>query len=129
MTVTSSDAPATKKLNLTAVGDKVNYVIIKGGIDTVTEMTAAIKYIEFDANDTEIAWQAGTSTTPVTATYEGLIVLSPVNIKLYTNVVVNQATYLGAKMYVGGTFTNGTAVWFGYYGDTTANESSKYITY
>lgn len=130
VTVTSSDAPATKKLNLTAVGDKVNYVIIKGGIDTVTEMTNAIKYIEFDdENDTEIAWQAGTSATPVTATYEGLIVLSPVNIKLYTNVIVNQATYLGAKMYVGGTFTNGTAVWNGYYGDTTANESSKYITY
>ena len=130
VTVTSSDAPATKKLNLTAVGDKVNYVIIKGGIDTVTEMTNAIEYIEFDdENDTEIAWQAGTSATPVTATYEGLIVLSPVNIKLYTNVIVNQATYLGAKMYVGGTFTNGAAVWAGYYGDTTANESSKYITY
>jgi len=129
VTVTSSDAPATKKLNLTAVGDKVNYVIIKGGIDTVTEMTAAIKYIEFDAGTTEIAWQAGTSATPVTATYEGLIVLSPVNIKLYTNVVVNQATYLGAKMYVGGTFTNGTAGWAGYYGDTSDNVASKYITF
>ena len=135
VTVASGDAPEDKKLNLTVVGDKVNYVIIKGGIETVTEMTAAIKYIEFDdENDTEIAWQAGTSTTPVTATYDGLIVLSPVNIKLYTTVDVIKATYLGAKMYVGGTlkYNSGDieeALWSGYYGDTKANVPSMYITY
>lgn len=135
VTVASGDAPEDKKLNLTVVGDKVNYVIIKGGIETVTEMTAAIKYIEFDdENDTEIAWQAGTSTTPVTATYDGLIVLSPVNIKLYTTVDVKKATYLGAKMYVGGALKyNGGAIavalWDGYYGDTQAKVPSMYITY
>ena len=135
VTVASGDAPVDKKLNLTVVGDKVNYVIIKGGIETVTEMTAAIKYIEFDdENDTEIAWQAGTSTTPVTATYDGLIVLSPVNIKLYTTVDVKKATYLGAKMYVGGELKyNGGAIadalWNGYYGETKAKVPSMYITY
>lgn len=132
VTVASGDAPADKKLNLTVVGDKVNYVIIKGGIETVTEMTAAIKYIEFaDEAGTEIAWQAGTSAEPKTATYDGLIVLSPINIKLYTTVKVNKATYLGNKMYVGGTFTNGSAGFNGYYGDTSseANVKKNYITY
>ena len=130
VTVSSGDAPSTKELNLTVVGDKVNYVIIKGGIETVTEMTDKIKYIEFaDEAGTEIAWQAGTSADPKTATYDGLIVLSPINIKLYTTVKVNKATYLGNKMYVGGTFTN--AGFIGYYGDTSseANVKKNYITY
>ena len=126
---TTTGAPADGKLNATTVGDKVNYVIINSGVTTITEMSNAITYIEFnDDNDTEIAWQAGTSTTPVTATYDGLIVLSPVNIKLYTTVVSSKATYLGAKMYVGGTFTN-SGSYNGYYGTTGNNESSMYITY
>jgi len=132
VTVSSNDAPKSKELNLNVVGDKVNYVIIKGGIETVTEMTAKIRYIEFDdVDDTEIAWQAGTKTTPKTATYDGLIVLSPVNIKLYTTVVVNDAAYLGAKMYVGGTFIPAPAGWKGYYGDTSseANVKKNFITY
>ena len=126
---TTTGAPADGKLNATTVGDKVNYVIINSGVTTITEMSNAITYIEFnDDNDTEIAWQAGTSTTPVTATYDGLIVLSPVNIKLYTTVISSKATYLGAKMYVGGTFTN-SGSYNGYYGTTGNNESTMYITY
>ena len=130
VTVASNDAPDTDELSLTVVGDKVNYVIIQGGITSVTEMTNKIKYIEFDdENDTEIAWQPGTAGEPKEAIYDGLIVLSPINIKLYTTVTVNKATYLGAKMYVGGTFNNGASLWNGYYGNTTANEPTMYITY
>ena len=70
----------------------------------------------------------------MTATYDGLIVLSPVNIKLYTTVDVKKATYLGAKMYVGGELKyNGGAIadalWNGYYGETKAKVPSMYITY
>jgi len=131
VTVSTGDgAPANGNLNAAVVGDKVNYVIINSGVTAITEMSNKIKYIEFnDDNKTEIAWQAGTSAAPKTATYEGLIVLSPVNIKLYTNVVVNQSTYLAAKMYVGGGFTPGTGNYSGYYGNTTDNKTSMYITY
>lgn len=130
VTVASNDAPETDELSLTVVGDKVNYVIIRGGITSVTEMTNKIKYIEFDdVNDTEIAWQTGIAGEPKEAIYDGLIVLSPINIKLYTTVTVNKATYLGAKMYVGGEFNNGASLWNGYYGNTTANEPTMYITY
>lgn len=129
VTVTSADAPTDGNLNASVVGDKVNYVIINSGVKAITEMTAAIKYIEFnDDNDTEIAWQTGTSGAETYATYEGLIVLSPVNIKLYTNITVNKGTYLGAKMYVGGTFTN-TGGYDAYYGATADNATSMYITY
>ena len=131
VTVSTGDgAPANGNLNAAVVGDKVNYVIINSGVTAITEMSNKIKYIEFnDDNKAEIAWQAGTSAAPKTATYEGLIVLSPVNIKLYTNVVVNQSTYLAAKMYVGGGFTPGAGNYSGYYGNTTANKTSMYITY
>lgn len=129
VTVSTGDgAPANKQLNAATVGEKVNYVIINSGVETITEMSNKIKYIEFnDDNDTEIAWQAGTSTAPVTATYEGLIVLSPVNIKLYTNVTVTKSTYLAAKVYVGGGFT--PANYSGYYGNTAGNVTSMVITY
>ena len=131
VTVSTGDgAPEGGNLNAAVVGDKVNYVIIKSGVTAITEMSNKIKYVEFnDDNDTEIAWQAGTSATPVTATYEGLIVLSPVNIKLYTTVNVGKSTYLAAKMYVGGTFSPGTGNYSGYYGNTTANKDTMYITY
>jgi len=131
VTVSTGDgAPANGNLNAAVVGDKVNYVIINSGVTAITEMSNKIKYIEFnDDNKAEIAWQAGTSAEPKTATYEGLIVLSPVNIKLYTTVNVNQSTYLAAKMYVGGGFTPGTGNYSGYYGNTTANKTSMYITY
>ena len=61
------------------------------------------------------------------------MVLSDVNIKLGTTVNVtggtanNGATYLGADMYVGGMFT--TTTYNGYYGNTSGNEASMYITY
>ena len=122
------DGEVSGNLNAATVGDKVNYVIINSGVTTITEMSDKIKYIEFnDKNGTEIAWQTGTSASPKSATYEGLIVLSPVNIKLYTNITVNKATYLGAKMYVGGGFTGGS--WTGYYGDTSSKVTANYITY
>ena len=122
------DGEVSGNLNAATVGDKVNYVIINSGVTTITEMSDKIKYIEFnDKNGTEIAWQTGTSASPKSATYEGLIVLSPVNIKLYTNITVNKATYLGAKMYVGGGFTGGG--WTGYYGDTSSKVTANYITY
>ena len=125
---TGNGAPANKQLNAATVGEKVNYVIINSGVETITEMSAKIKYIEFnDAEKKEIAWQAGSSASPKTATYEGMIVLSPVNIKLYTNVVVNQSTYLAAKVYVGGGFT--PANYSGYYGNTASNVTSMVITY
>ena len=114
------------KLNFSAVGGKVNYVIVNSGITTITEITDKIKYLEINQPGTEIAWQVDATKT---ATYDGLIVLSPVNIKTESKVKVNKATYLGEKMYVGGTFTNGSAKYNGYYGNTTANEATMYRTY
>ena len=55
------------------------------------------------------------------------MILSPVNIKLDSKVKVTGATYLKAKMYVGGTFTNNS--YDGYFGDTSANAATMYITY
>ena len=76
----------------------------------------------------EIAWEVEAPTT-----YEGLIVLSKVNIKQGTTIHVTGSTYLGATMYVGGTFDNGTEntlpSWDGYYGDTEDNFATKYVTY
>ena len=56
------------------------------------------------------------------------MVLSDVNIKLGTSVVAG-VTYLGSDMYVGGTFNVGGTNFNGYYGNTSGNVSSKYITY
>jgi len=71
----------------------------------------------------EIAW-ANYNTTSL----DGLIVLSDFNIKLNTTINAT-VTYLGADMYVGGTFNNTTTEWDGYYGKTEDNVKSKYITY
>ena len=126
-----NSAPANGKLDLSTVGTYVNYCIVESGVTEISKVATAIKYLEFnDAAKTEIAWNlGGTVASPKTASYDGLIVLSPVNIKLGTEITVSSATYLGAKMYVGGKFTNGTAKYNGYYGNTTANEASMYITY
>ena len=77
----------------------------------------------------ELEWTVGGETT-----FDGLIVLSPVNITQGTTITVKKATYLGADMYVGGTFQPGAGgfvddSWDGYYGPTHTNYATKYITY
>lgn len=131
------DGEVTGALNATVVGPRVNYVIVKSGITSISNLpTPQIKYLEIDMTDkSEIAWS-------VTGTkiFDGLMVLSDVNIKLGTK-VISGVTYLGSDMYVGGKF-NQAAIpaegtdpafaatnWNGYYGNTTGNVSSKYITY
>jgi hypothetical protein len=125
-----NSAPANGKLSLATVGANVNNCIIKSGVTEINAVSTQIKYLEFNAGSTEIAWNlGGTASSPKAASYDGLIVLSPVNIKLWTNITVAKSTYLAAKMYVGGTFVNGTGLYNGYFGNTTANEATMYITY
>ena len=134
VTVTDADAPSNGDLNASVVGGKVNYVIVNGGIKKISTVSGQIKYVEFNQPNTEIEWAVAA------ANYEGLMVLSPVNIKLGTTIKIWNGTtpgtgacYLGADMYVGGTFNNGTAgtmpSWNGYYGNTATNFATKYITY
>ena len=123
VTVSStSGAPDSKELDADVVGTYVNYIIVNSGIEKITTVSTQIKYLEIASPGTEIAWEV-----PGTPSYTGLMLLSDVNIKLGTTINVTGATYLGADMYVGGTFTN--AGWTGYYGDTTGNVGTKYITY
>ena len=122
-------APTDGKLDLSSVGYYVNYCIINSGVTEISKVDNQIKYLEFNAGTTEIAWNLGGKPGDIkTATYEGLIVLSPVNIKLWTAITVNSGTYLAAKMYVGGGFTN-TGGYSAYYGNTATNEATMYITY
>ena len=116
-------------LSLDQLGTYVNYCIIKKGVQTIKKVSTQIKYIEFnDDDDTEVAWDlGGTVTSKVAATYDGLMVLSPVNINLTTDITVNQSTFLGAKIYVGGKFTNKT--YDGYFGKTADHAKTMYITY
>jgi len=130
VTVSSDPNPGTANsgvLNNNVVGTYVNYIIVKGGVNTVTNLAAKIQYVEFDA-DNEIAWNV-TTATPL----KGLIVLSDINIKQGTEVKVNEAAYLGADMYVGGAINNGTPGtmpnWNGYYGNTAGNFATQFITY
>ena len=132
------DGEVSGTLNATAVGTYVNYIIVNDGVTEIAALPAQIKYVEIDdENDTEIAWNLS---APANASYLGLMVLSPVNIKLGTTIQIWDGTtpgtgacYLGADMYVGGTFNNGTAgtlpSWNGYYGNTTTNFATKYVTY
>ena len=110
-----------------ALGAYVNYIIIKSGVTEINALNAQYKYVEIaDKNNTEIAWKTGTASA-----YTGLIVLSPVNITMGTS-VTSAVTYLGANMYVGGTFNKtglGATNWNGYYGNTAANVATKYITF
>jgi len=100
----------------------VNYIIVNGGVEQISALPTKIKYVEINQPGTEMVWNLSAA-----ATYEGLIVLSPVNVKLGQTITINKATYIGAKMYVGGTFTKGS--WSGYYGDTTDNSTTMYVTY
>jgi hypothetical protein len=131
VTVTTADAPANKKLDVATVGTWVNYVIIKSGIEEIVTVSPQVEFIEFNSGNTEIAWNL-----PVlapTATYTGLMVLSPVNIKLGTTISVTSSCYLGKDMYVGGEFDNGTPgtlpSWNGYFGNTASNVPTMYVTY
>ena len=132
VTVTADDAPTDGILNADVVGERVNYIIVNGGINKIAAVSAQVKYIEINdpskKQPNEIVWSVANSE------YEGLIVLSDVNIKLNTTINVTKAAYLGADMYVGGTLKyKGGAItdnlWKGYYGDTSDNFATKYITY
>ena len=120
---TTAGAPADGKLDLSEVGDYVNYCIIKGGVTQIDVVDAKIKYVEFDAGNTEIMWNVAL------ANYDGLIVFSPVNVKRNTTVNVANSVYLKAKMYVGGTTNINAAKCDGYFGDTSTNFGTMYLTY
>ena len=121
VTVTTADAPANGILDASVVGNKVNYVIVNGGIESIAAVATQVDYLEINQPNTEIEW-----TVTATTNYAGLMVLSPVNIKLGTTINAT-VTYLGSDMYVGGTFN--TTDWDGYYGDTSDNVATKYITF
>ena len=104
-----------------ALSSYVNYIMINGDVTEIQGMAAQFKYVEINQTG-EVAWKTG-----ATANYTGLMVLTPVNIKLGTTVNVTGATYLGSDMYVGGNFT--WTSWSGYYGNTAGNVATKYITY
>lgn len=141
---TEGNNPGTGILNEDAVGDKVNYIKIDGAITSIEKLPAGqIKYVEINdptkLSPNEIAWNLTddpeTEANESVAQYEGLIVLSDVNIKLNTTICVEKACYLGADMYVGGIFRNALnqeqalPSWNGYFGNTTANFATKYVTY
>ena len=130
VTVTSANAPANKKLDVSTVGKYVNYVIINSGVEEITNVNNQVQYVEInDDNNTEIAWMPrfDTKGAVIPYKYAGLAVLSDVNIKLNTTVTVTGSTYIAADMYVGGNFTEGT--YNGYFGNTTTNAATMVITY
>jgi len=138
VTVTSDNAPEDKKLDASKVGKFVNYVIINSGIEEVTNINAQVKYIEFNDKDKkEIAWMPRYTDKGVDIepdyTYEGLVVFSPVNIKLNTTVQVKSSAFLAANIYVAGKLNNGTdgiqPNWNGYFGQTADNAATMYITF
>ena len=128
-------------LSNTSVGQFVNYIIINSGISEITNLSDQIKYVEINQPGTEIEWNLD-PTTPKIAQYEGLIVLSDVNIKLGTTITAT-VTYLhkNAEMYVGGVFnklalnapldpvTADATDWDGYYGATSGNVATNYVTF
>lgn len=114
------DAP-TSTLNAATVGTFVNYMIVKSGIDDIAFLPSQVEYVEVDT-DHEVYWSI-----PAATLTGGLIVLSDVNVKLGTTLNATTATYLGAEMYVGGTFATGS--WNGYYGATGPRVAEHYITY
>ena len=141
VTVTSDNAPEDKKLNATAVGTNVNYVIINSGIKEITDVSAQVKYIEFnDKDNTEITWKPRyneKTSAKIPYEYDGLVVFSPVNIELNAIVKVSQSVYIAASMYVSGDFKKGDttvtssteAFWKGYFGDTEGNAATMYKTF
>ena len=128
LTYTGAENTGTLEGN---IGGKINYVIVKSGVATVGGLSENIKYLEIDEEGTEIVFNTSTrnttATLPALNKFEGLMVLTDVNIEEGVTLTISKATFLAAKMYVGGTFTQGA--WTGYYGNTTNNYTSKYITY
>ena len=122
----AAGAPTTKKLDLSVVGDYVNYVIIKGGIEEISKLSTKIAYVEFDAGTEEVMWNDPKTST---ATYEGLVVFSPVNVKRGTTVNVNKSVYLNNKMYVGGSTNIAKTDCSGFFGNTSDNYNTMYLTY
>lgn len=123
--------PTDGLLDLTGLGEYVNYCIIKSGVTEITKVDTKIQYVEFDAGTTEIMWNVAKGA------YEGLVAFSPVNVKRNCIIEVDKSVYLAAKMYVGGkvyspkaSTTDITAAKFaGYFGNTTANFATMYLTY
>ena len=129
--VDATTAPGTE-LNNTAVGEFVNYIIINGGIATITNLADKIKYVEINDKTKEIYWQLDPEKPA--PNYTGLMVLSDVNITLGTQVTAT-TTYLDedATMYVAGKY-NKAAIgtipatqWNGYYGNTSDNVTTNYV--
>ena len=129
---TTAGAPEGGKLDLTKVGDYVNYCIIEGGVTEISKVASEIQCIEFNAGKTEIAWKVPA------AKYASLIVFSPVNIQRGTTVniydtgsgdPINGSVYLKAKMYVGGTTNIDAGKCNGYFGNTSDNFAKMYLTY
>jgi hypothetical protein len=125
VTITADNAPSSS-LSFSAVGEFVNYLIVNGGINEIANLPTQIKYVEVDT-DKELAWNLDPAISTI-ANYDGLIILSDVNIKLGTTVNAN-VTYLGAEMYVGGTFNKLGTDWDGYYGVTSTRVAEHYITF
>ena len=129
----AGSAPTGGKLDLTDLGDYVNFCIINSGVTEVTKASAKVKYLEFNAGSTEIEINtdfkqiAATATSPaIDARLTGLIVLSPITI-IRDKEVVATATYLGANLYKAGAFT--CADFDAYFGNTTSNKDTKIITW
>jgi hypothetical protein len=123
LTVDDTFTNETLNIGTGTIGNKVNYLKVNSAsVKEITGVVNQIDYLEIQAPN-EVAWNV----TGTAYTFKGLMVLTDVNIKLGTTVNVTGATYLGADMYVGGTFNN--ASWSGYFGNTAGNVATKYITY
>lgn len=123
LTVDNDFTAETLSLATGTIGDKVNYLKVNSSsVKEIKDMNAQIKYLEVEAPN-EVAWNVSTAFN-----FTGLMVLSDVNIKLGSNVSAT-VTYLGADMYVGGTFNKAGTNWAGYFGDTSGNVATQYITF
>ena len=106
------------------VGEFVNYLIVKSGVTSLSKVSDKVKYLEVNmTNKKELDWDAN-------KTFTGLILLTDVNIVLGRTVTAT-TTYLGkdATMYVAGEFNKAGTKWNGYYGDTSANVATNYVTF
>ena len=123
-------APEKGKLDLTKLGDYVNFCIINSGVTEVTKASDKVEYLEFNAGSTEIEINtdfvktAGGKT--INENLTGLIVLSPITI-IRNKTVEATATYLGANLYKAGAFT--CTNFNAYFGDTDSNKNTKIITW